>query len=124
MPNPSTIGPKQAGGYPQEGPERSKTAQGHPGPPQETPRDGQKASRIVSGSALEALWTRFGTMSGAKWDQNGPKIVPKALESGVGQGLSCSLRFSYDFLNFFKENVVDCPEFVGKAKIVSWGGIR
>ena len=53
MPNPLKIGPKQARGYPLEGPERSKTAQGHPGAFQETPRDGQKR---VSGSALEALW--------------------------------------------------------------------
>ena len=55
MPNPLKIGPKQARGYPQEGPERSKTAQGHPGALQETPRDSQKAS----GSALEALWARL-----------------------------------------------------------------
>ena len=48
-----------------------------------------------------------------------PKLTPKALQSGVGQGLSCSLRFSCDFLNFLKENVADFPEFVGNAKIVS-----
>ena len=59
MPNPSKIGPKQARGYPQEGPERSKTAQGHPGAPQETPRDDQKASLRAPGSALETLWTRL-----------------------------------------------------------------
>ena len=59
MPNPSKNGPKQARGYPLEGPERSKTAQGHPGALQETPRDGQKASPRASGSALEALWARL-----------------------------------------------------------------
>ena len=59
MPNPSKIGPEQARGYPQKGPERSKTAQGHPGALQETPRGGQKASRRASGSALEALWARL-----------------------------------------------------------------
>ena len=59
MPNPSKICPKRARGYPQEGPERSKTAQGHPGALQETPRDGQKASPRASGSALEALWARL-----------------------------------------------------------------
>ena len=53
------TGPKQARGYPQEGPERSKTAQGHPGALQETPRDSQKASPRASGSALEALWARL-----------------------------------------------------------------
>ena len=46
-------------GVPLEGPERSKTAQGHPGALQETPRDGQKASPRASGSALEALWARL-----------------------------------------------------------------
>ena len=59
MPNPSKNGPKQARGYPLEGPERSKTAQGHQGALQETPRDGQKASPRASGSALEALWVRL-----------------------------------------------------------------
>ena len=58
-PNPSKNGPKQARGYPLESPERSKTAQGHPGALQETPRDGQKASPRASGSALEALWARL-----------------------------------------------------------------
>ena len=56
IPSPSKNGPKQARGYPLEGPERSKTDQGHPGALQETPRDGQKASPRASGSALEALW--------------------------------------------------------------------
>ena len=69
MPDPSKIGPKQARGYPQEGPELS-AAQGCPGAPQETPRDGEKAFRIGFGSALEELRTRLGTISGAKW---GPK---------------------------------------------------
>ena len=55
--NPLKIGPKEVRGYPQESPERSKTAQGHPRAPQETPRDGQKAFLTASGSALEALWT-------------------------------------------------------------------
>ena len=50
-PNPCQILPKL--------PERSKTAQGHPGALQETPRDGQKASPRASGSALEALWARL-----------------------------------------------------------------
>ena len=59
MPNPSKNGPKQARGYPLEGPERSKTAQGHPRALQETPRDGQKAFPRASGSALEALWARL-----------------------------------------------------------------
>ena len=59
MPNPFKNAPKQARGYPLEGPERSKTAQGHPGALQETPRDGQKASPRASGSALEALWARL-----------------------------------------------------------------
>ena len=59
MPTPSRNAPKQARGYPLEGPERSKTAQGHPGAPQETPRDGQKASPRASGSALETLWARL-----------------------------------------------------------------
>ena len=59
MPNPSKNGPERARGYPLEGPERSKTAQGHPGALQETPRDGQKASPRASGSALEALWARL-----------------------------------------------------------------
>ena len=59
MPNPSKNGPKQARGYPLEGPERSKTAQGHPGALQETPRDGPKASRRTSGSVLGKLWTRL-----------------------------------------------------------------
>ena len=57
MPNPSKMGPKQAWGYPLEGPARSKT--GYPGALQETPRDGQKASPSASGSALEALWARL-----------------------------------------------------------------
>ena len=48
MPNPSKVRPKQARGYPLEGPERCKT-----------PRDGQKASPRASGSALEALWARL-----------------------------------------------------------------
>ena len=43
MPNPSKNGPKQARGYPLEGPERY----------------GQKASPRASGSALEALWARL-----------------------------------------------------------------
>ena len=59
MPNPSKNGPKQARAYPLEGPERSKTAQGHPGALQETPRDSQKASPRASGSALEALCARL-----------------------------------------------------------------
>ena len=59
MPNPPKNGPKQARGYPLEGPERSKTAQGHPGALQETPRDSQKASPRTSGSALETLWARL-----------------------------------------------------------------
>ena len=59
MLNPSKNGPKKARGYPLESPERSKTAQGHPGALQETPRDGQKASPRASGSALEALWARL-----------------------------------------------------------------
>ena len=46
-------------GVPPGGPERSKTAQGHPGALQEIPRDGQKASPRASGSALEALWARL-----------------------------------------------------------------
>ena len=58
-PNPSKIPPKEARGYPQEGPERSKTAPGHPRAPQETPRDGQKASLRASWSALGALRTRL-----------------------------------------------------------------
>ena len=57
MPNPSKNGPKRARGL--EGPERSKTAQEHPGALQETPRDGQKASPRESESALEALWVRL-----------------------------------------------------------------
>ena len=36
MPNPAKNCPKQARGYPLEGPERSKTAEGHPGALQET----------------------------------------------------------------------------------------
>ena len=59
MPNPFKNGPKQARGYPLEGPDRSKTAQGHPGALQETPRDGPKASPRASGGALEALWARL-----------------------------------------------------------------
>ena len=59
MPNPFKKVPKQARGYPLEGPERSKTAQGHPGALQETPRDGPKASPRAPGSALEALWARL-----------------------------------------------------------------
>ena len=59
MPNPSKNGPKQAWGYPLEGPERSKTAQGHPGALQETPRDGREASPRASGNALETLWARL-----------------------------------------------------------------
>ena len=59
MPNPSKNDPKQARGYPLEGPERSNSAQGHPGALQETPRDGQKASPRASGSALETLWARL-----------------------------------------------------------------
>ena len=59
MPIPFKNGPKQARGYPLEGPERSKTAQGHPGALQDTTRDGQKASPRASGSALEALWARL-----------------------------------------------------------------
>ena len=59
MPNPSKNAPKQARGYPLEGPERSKTAKGHPGALQEIPRDDQKASPRASGSALEALWARL-----------------------------------------------------------------
>ena len=62
-PNPCQILPKMVpnrrGGTPWKGPERSKTAQGHPGALQETPRDGQKASPRASGSALEALWARL-----------------------------------------------------------------
>ena len=57
MHNRLKIAPKDARGYPQEGPERSKTAQRHPRVPQETPRDGQIASLRASGSSLEALWT-------------------------------------------------------------------
>ena len=60
MPNPSKNGPKQARGYPLEGPERSKTAQGHPGTLQETPRDGQKASP-------RALLRRFWRVLSAIW---------------------------------------------------------
>ena len=59
MPNPSKNGPERARGYPLEGPERSKMAQGHPGALQETPRDSQKASPRASGSALETLWARL-----------------------------------------------------------------
>ena len=59
MQNPSKIAPKEAQGHAQEGHERSKTTQRHPRAPQETPRDGQKASLRASGSALEALWTRL-----------------------------------------------------------------
>ena len=66
MANPLKNGPKQARGYPLEGPERSKTAQGHPGALQETPRDGQKASPRASGSALEALWARLERRLGAQ----------------------------------------------------------
>ena len=66
MRNPSKMVPKEARGYPQEGPERSKTAQVHPRAPQETPRDGQKASLRASGSALEALWTRLERHWGAQ----------------------------------------------------------
>ena len=98
------------------GPERPKTAQGPPRTLPVNPRDNE--------NALEALWMRFGTILGAKWDQNRAKIVPKTLQSGVGQGLSCSLRFSCDLHNFFNENVADFVKFVGKAKIVSWGGTR
>ena len=59
MLNPLKISPKQARGYPQEGPERSHTAQGHPGALQEIPRDSQNASPRASGGALEALWARL-----------------------------------------------------------------
>ena len=80
-PNPCQIlqqlVPNRPGGYPQEGPERSKTAQGHPGAPQETPRDGQKASRIVSGSALEALWTRLERRWGVQGRPREPEMDAK-----------------------------------------------
>ena len=59
MHNPLKMGPTEARGYPQESPERSKTAQGHPRALEGTPRDDQKTSPRASGSALEALWTRL-----------------------------------------------------------------
>ena len=43
----------------QEHPEAFPRGQGHPGAPQETPRDDQKASLRAPGSALETLWTRL-----------------------------------------------------------------
>ena len=81
MQNPSKNGPKRARGYPLESPERSKTAQGHPGALQETPRDGPKASPRASGSALEALWTRLERRWGFQRRpraRNGCKLVAKS----------------------------------------------
>ena len=73
--------PKGAWGYPREGAERSKTAQGRSRTPQEPTRDDQNASLRASGSALEALRTRLerrknvpGKLRGTK---NGYKMVTK-----------------------------------------------
>ena len=76
----------------------SKSAQGQPGAPQE----------IDSGSALQALWTRFGTIWGAKWEQNEAEIDPRALQVVSG-------RVSHAHFGEF-------PKLVGKAKMISWGG--
>ena len=92
MPNPSNICPKQARGYPQEGPERSKTAQGHPGALQETPRGGQKASPRASAGALEALWARLERHLGVQEGTLRRDFVPKMkIDSGNADFLKSML---------------------------------
>ena len=61
----------------QEGPERSKTAQGHPRALEGTPRDDQKTSPRASGSALEALWTRLERRWGVQGEHTEPEMDAK-----------------------------------------------
>ena len=74
MPNPCKNGSKQARGYPLEGPERSKTAQGRARALEETPGDDQVACLRASGGALEAVRTRLERHWGV---QDGCKMEPK-----------------------------------------------
>ena len=102
MPNPSKIGPQQARGYPQEGPERSKTAQGHPGALQETPRDGQKASPRASGSALEALWARLERHLGVQEVTLRGDFEPKMkIDSGIADFLESMLSPAWEHVFCF-----------------------
>ena len=72
MHNSSKMPPKEARGYPQEGPERRA-----PKIAQEISRDHQKASPRASGSALEALWTRLERRWGVQGRPREPEMDAK-----------------------------------------------
>ena len=95
-------------GVPPGGPGALENGPRAPRALQETPRDGQKASRIASGSALEALRTRCGTIWGAKWgskwSQNCPQSSPKWCRAG-------SLMLTSVFMRFFKDFQRKCCRF-------------
>ena len=100
-------------GVPQEGPERSKTAQGHPGAPQESPRDGQNASRIALW-ALDALWDDSGSQMGTKMKL---KLTKKQLSKVVSDRVSHAhfgfhaLAFSKNILQIFLNSSVKQKQY-------------
>ena len=105
-PNPCQILPKMVPNRRGGTPWRALSAPKRPKGTQERPKRPPETAKKRLESPLGALWRRFGRAVGRFWepngDQNGAKIVPKALQSGVGQGLSCSLRFSCDFFKDFQ----------------------
>ena len=127
-PNPCQIlqkfVPNRRGGYPR----RALSVPKRPKDTQERPKRPPQTAKKRLESLLGALLKRFGRALGRFWEPNGTKMEPKfnqklsKVVTGRVSHAHFVFFFSYDCLNFFKENVADFRNIVGKSKFVSWGG--